>query len=158
MGPDQRVRAAQWAFAWPGLTRMGGAQPITSIARFVLTAASLRPAVCGCMHACRSLLRSVWQAVTEASRLLRVAVRVHCRHREPPRLAARAVPPSRAGNARMGFLQGLKLLVTVLLARYRLPPPTVAAGVPHAEFAGELMALPSALLVMVGEAIERLQV
>ncbi len=97
----------------------------------------------------------MWQAVTEANRLLRVAVRVH---REAPRLAARAVPPSRAGNARTGCLQGLKPLVTVLLARYRLPPPTVAAGVPHAEFAAELMALPSGLLAMVGEAIERLQV
>ena len=69
---------------------------------------------CVWLHACRSLLRAVWQAVGEASRLLRVAVRVHCRHREPPRLAARAVPPSRAGNARMGFLQGLKLLSRVL--------------------------------------------
>ena len=31
------------------------------------------------------------------------------------------------------MLQGLGLLVTALLARNRQPPPTVAAGVPHAE-------------------------
>ena len=55
-------------------------------------------------------------------------------------------------------LQGLELLVTVLLARNRQPPPTVAAGVPHAELAAELLTLPSALLAMVCEAIVKLKV
>jgi hypothetical protein len=55
-------------------------------------------------------------------------------------------------------LQGLELLVTVLLARNRQPPPTVAAGVPHAELAAELVSLPSGLLAMVCEAIVRLKV
>jgi hypothetical protein len=50
------------------------------------------------------------------------------------------------------------LLVTVLLARNRQPPPTVAAGVPHAEFAAELISLPSGLLAMVCEAIVKLKV
>ncbi len=50
-------------------------------------------------------------------------------------------------------MQGLELLVTVLLARNRQPPPTVAAGVPHAELAAELISLPSGLLAMVCEAI-----
>jgi hypothetical protein len=48
--------------------------------------------------------------------------------------------------------------VTVLLARNRQPPPTVAAGVPHAEFAAELVSLPSGLLAMVCEAIVMLKV
>ncbi len=55
-------------------------------------------------------------------------------------------------------LQGLELLVTVLLARNRQPPPTVAAGVPHAELAAELVSLPSGLLAMVCEAIVKLKV
>ena len=55
-------------------------------------------------------------------------------------------------------VQGLELLVTVLLARNRQPPPTVAAGVPHAEFAAELLTLPSGLLAMVCEAIVKLKV
>ena len=50
-------------------------------------------------------------------------------------------------------MQGLELLVTVLLARSRQPPPTVAADVPHAELAAELVSLPSGLLAMVCEAI-----
>ncbi len=48
--------------------------------------------------------------------------------------------------------------MTVLLARNRQPPPTVAAGVPHAEFAAELLTLPSGLLAMVCEAIVKLKV
>ena len=55
-------------------------------------------------------------------------------------------------------LQGLELLVTVLLARSRQPPPTAAAGVPHAELAAELVTLPSGLLAMVCEAIVKLKV
>ena len=55
-------------------------------------------------------------------------------------------------------MQGLELLVTVLLARSRQPPPTVAAGVPHADFAGEVVSLPSGLLAMVCEAIVKLKV
>ena len=55
-------------------------------------------------------------------------------------------------------MQGLELLVTVLLARNRQPPPTVAAGVPHAELAAELLTLPSGLLAMVCEAIVKLKV
>ncbi len=55
-------------------------------------------------------------------------------------------------------MQGLELLVTVLLARNRRPPPTVAAGVPHAKLAAELVTLPSGLLAMVCEAIVRLKV
>ena len=43
--------------------------------------------------------------------------------------------------------------MTVLLARNRKPLPTVAAGVSHAEFAAELISLPSGLLAMVCEAI-----
>ena len=54
-------------------------------------------------------------------------------------------------------MQGLELLVTVLLAQNRQPPPTVAAGVPHAEFAAELLTLPSGLLAMVCEAIVKLE-
>ena len=56
------------------------------------------------------------------------------------------------------LLQGLELLVTVLLARNRQPPPTVAAGVRHAELAAELITLPSGLLAMVCEAIVKLKV
>ncbi len=55
------------------------------------------------------------------------------------------------------LVQGLELLVTVLLARNRQPPPAVAAGVPHAEFAAELVSLPSGLLAMVCEAIVKLK-
>jgi hypothetical protein len=55
-------------------------------------------------------------------------------------------------------LQGLELLVTVLLARNRQPPPAVAAGAPHAELAAWLVSLPSGLLAMVCEAIGRLKV
>ncbi len=55
-------------------------------------------------------------------------------------------------------MQGLELLVTVLLARNRPPPSTVAAGVPHAEFSAELLTLPSGLLAMVCEAIMKLKV
>jgi hypothetical protein len=55
-------------------------------------------------------------------------------------------------------LQGLELLVTALLARNRQPPPTVAAGVPHAELAAELISLPTALLAMVCDAIVKLKV
>jgi hypothetical protein len=55
-------------------------------------------------------------------------------------------------------LQGLELLVTVLLARNRQPPPTVAAGVPHTELAAGLVSLPSGLLAMVCEAIVALKV
>ena len=43
--------------------------------------------------------------------------------------------------------------MTVLLARNRQPPPTAAAGVPHVEFAAELISLPSGLLAMICEAI-----
>ena len=53
-------------------------------------------------------------------------------------------------------MQGLELLVTVLLARNRQPPPTVAAGMP--ELAAELISLPSGLLAMVCEAIVKLKV
>ena len=55
-------------------------------------------------------------------------------------------------------MQGLKLLVTALLARDRRQPPAVAAGAPHAEFAAELKTLPSGLFAMVCDAIVRLQV
>ncbi len=48
--------------------------------------------------------------------------------------------------------------MTVLLARNRQPPPTVAAGVPHAELAAELVTLPSWLLSMVCEALVKLKV
>ena len=48
------------------------------------------------------------------------------------------------------LLQGLELLVTVMLARNRLPQPAAAAGGP---FAAELISLPSGLLSMVCEAI-----
>jgi hypothetical protein len=55
-------------------------------------------------------------------------------------------------------VQGLELLVAVLLARNRQPPPTVAASGPHADFAAELVSLPSGLLAMVCEAIVKLKV
>jgi hypothetical protein len=55
-------------------------------------------------------------------------------------------------------VQGLGLLVTVLLARNRQPLPAVAAGVPHAELAAEMLSLPSGLLAMVCEAIVKLKV
>ncbi len=55
------------------------------------------------------------------------------------------------------MLQGLELLVAVLLARNRQPPPPVAAGVPHAELVAELITLPSGLLAMVCEAIMKLK-
>jgi hypothetical protein len=58
----------------------------------------------------------------------------------------------------MYSLQGLELLVTVLLARNRRPPPMVAAGAQHAELASELITLPSGLLAMVCEAIGKLKV
>ncbi len=48
--------------------------------------------------------------------------------------------------------------MTVLLARNRQPPPTVAAGAPHAELAAELLSLPSGLLALVCEAIVKLKV
>ncbi len=48
--------------------------------------------------------------------------------------------------------------MTVLLARNRQPLPTVAAGVPHAELAAELLTLPSGLLAKVSEAIVKLKV
>ena len=47
--------------------------------------------------------------------------------------------------------------MTVLLARNRQPPPTVAAGAPHAELAAELISLPSGLLAMVCAAIGKLK-
>jgi hypothetical protein len=53
------------------------------------------------------------------------------------------------------LLQGLELLVTVMLARNRLPQPAAAAGGP---FAAELISLPSGLLSMVCEAIVALKV
>ena len=56
------------------------------------------------------------------------------------------------------LLQGIELLATVLLARNRQPPPAVAAGMPHAELAAELISLPSGLLAMVCEAIVKLKV
>jgi hypothetical protein len=56
------------------------------------------------------------------------------------------------------WVQGLELLVTVLLARSRQPPPTVAAVAPHAELAAGLVSLPSGLLAKVCEAIVKLKV
>ncbi len=56
------------------------------------------------------------------------------------------------------LLQALELLVTVLLARSRQPPPTVAAGAPHAKLAAELLTLPSGLLAMVCAATVKLKV
>jgi hypothetical protein len=78
------------------------------------------------------------------------------------RKSARGLNPARLERACAigpnGLLQGLELLVTVLLARNRQPPPTVAAGVPHAELAAELVSLPSGLLAMVCEAIVKRKV
>ena len=54
--------------------------------------------------------------------------------------------------------QGLELLVTVLLARNRQPPTTINESVRHADFAAELVTLPSGLLAMVCEAIGKLKV
>ncbi len=48
--------------------------------------------------------------------------------------------------------------MTVLLARNRQPPLTVAAGVRHTELAAELVSLPSGLLAMVCAAIVKLKV
>jgi hypothetical protein len=48
--------------------------------------------------------------------------------------------------------------MTVLLARNRQPPPTVAAVEVHSELAAELISLPSGLLAMVCEAIVKLKV
>ena len=48
--------------------------------------------------------------------------------------------------------------MTVLLARNRQPPPTVAAGVPHGKLGAELVSLPSGLLAMVCAAIVKLKV
>ena len=82
-----------------------------------------------------------------------------CRRQSAPSLRSPACSSARARlNDRMCRWQGLELLVTVLLARNRQPPPTVAAGVPHAEFAAELITLPSGLLAMVCEAIVKLTV
>ena len=55
------------------------------------------------------------------------------------------------------WLQRLELLVTVMLARGR-QPPMGCAGVLHAEFMAEVIALPSGLLAMVCEAIVKLAV
>ncbi len=78
------------------------------------------------------------------------------------RKSARDLNPARLERAcaidRMRLLQGVELLVTVLLARSRQPLPTVAAGLPHAELAAELVSLPSGLLAMVCEAIVKLKV
>jgi hypothetical protein len=56
-----------------------------------------------------------------------------------------------------GTVQGINVLVAVMLAHERRPP-TVAAGVPHAEFAAKLGSLPSLFLDMVFEAIMKLKV
>ena len=78
--------------------------------------------------------------------------------------AERAFPRSPAGSSACAAerpkvsVQGLELLVTVLLARNRQPQLTVAAGVPHAELAAELITLPSGLLAMVCAAIVKLKV
>ena len=77
-----------------------------------------------------------------------------CRRQSAPSL--RVVPARARVRGRMRSLQGLELLVTVLLARTRQPPavtPVLAAGVPHAELAAELITLPSGLLAMICEAI-----
>ena len=48
--------------------------------------------------------------------------------------------------------------MTVLLARNRQPPTTINASVRHAEFAAELVSLPSGLLARVCDAIRKLKV
>jgi hypothetical protein len=65
-------------------------------------------------------------------------------------------------------LQGLKVVLEVLLAKRRQPPPTVAAGVPHGAFLAKLITLPTGSpetgrtqpgpLAMVCEAIVKLEV
>jgi hypothetical protein len=123
---------------------------------------------------------SAWQAEEAVANLpLRAAVRVHCSNQacaqhdgalarlecseeccvaaSSTRLSSRQLERLRR-ERRIVLLQGLELLVTVLLARNRQPPPTVAAGVPHAELAAELVSLPSGLLAMVCEAIVKLKV
>ena len=69
-----------------------------------------------------------------------------------------AASSARSRNDVIYSLQGLELLVAVLLVRNRQPPPTVAAGGPHAELAAELITLPSGLLAMICEAIVKLKV
>ena len=97
--------------------------------------------------------------MTETNQWLRVAVRVHCGHHVPPRLADSCRFSLSCRQCPSGVvLQGLKLLVTTLLARERPPPAPVAPGAPHAEFAAQLKTLPSGLLAMVCDAIVRLQV
>jgi hypothetical protein len=82
---------------------------------------------------------------------------MRCRRQRAPYLV---LLPARARMRELPnvVVQGLELLVTVLLARNRQPPPTVAAGVPHAEFAAGLILLPSGLLAMVCEAIVKRKV
>ena len=125
---------------------------------------------------------SVWQAEEAVANLpLRLAVRAHCSQPRSTgfqwgteglvraahgvlKVYPRGLPQSvsqrtiRSEECAAVRLQGLELLVTVLLARSRQPPPSVAAGVPHAELAAELVSLPSGLLAMVCEAIVKLQV
>ena len=125
---------------------------------------------------------SVWQAEEAVANLpLRLAVRAHCSQPSstgfqwgteglvraahgvltvyprglPQSVSQRTIRSEECAAVR---LQGLELLVTVLLARSRQPPPTVAAGVPHAELAAELVLLPSGLLAMVCEATVKLNV
>ena len=101
----------------------------------------------------------MWQAVTETNQRLRVAVRVHCGHHVPPRLADSCRFSLSCRQCPSGVVvQGLELLVTWLLARNRQSPPTVAAVVPPGGLAAELQTLPSGLLAMVCDAIVRLQV
>ncbi len=81
----------------------------------------------------------------------------------PARAHACAIDRMAGSSARVrerpnASLQGLELLATVLLARSRQPPPTVAAVGPPAEFVAELLSLPSGLLAMVCEAIVKLKV
>ena len=74
-------------------------------------------------------------------------------------LSAERALPSFSCRLERVPLQGLELLVTVLVARNRQPPPpAVASGGPHAELAAELISLPSGLLAMVCEAIVKLKV
>ncbi len=81
---------------------------------------------------------------------------MRCRQSVPSQLL---LPPRARARERLKYsLQGLELLVTVLLARNRQPPPTFSAGVLHAELAAGLVTLPSGLLTMVCEAIVKLKV